>query len=90
MTNDKDKISTTWSRNDEAISVHILTVEKILEEIKANWSANTLKKNVWIACEAVLVGSENKSRGVAKNITANKNRWQRVHPIFFEYMCLLM
>ena len=84
MENDKKGTATKWSRQDEAILVHTLTLEKL----SGNWRGNNPGKGAWIACNAALAGSDEKSGGAPKNITTIKNRWQRVRSNFFKYMRL--
>ena len=71
----KDKQTTSWDRNDEAILVHTLKQHKVL----GHFADGNPKKIVWTACEEVLSGSEKKSGGVPKTAVAIKNCWQRVH-----------
>ena len=85
MENDKKPTATKWSRHDEAILVHTLT----LERLSGNWRGNNPGNDAWIACKAALAGSDEKSGGAPKNITTIKNRWQRVRSNFFKYMRFL-
>ena len=85
MENDKKVTTTKWSRHDEAILVHTLTLEKL----SGNWRGNIPGKGAWIACKAALAGSEAKSGGAPKNIATIKTRWQRVRSKIFKYMRLL-
>lgn len=75
----KEKISSTWSGDDEAMLVR--TMKKAKEDGK--WGDNNPKPTAWTACVEALSGSEGASGGAPKGAKAIKSRWQRVcaHPI---------
>jgi hypothetical protein len=77
-----DNRPTKWSRDDEAILVQTLRLQKV----SGNWKGTTPKKSAWTACEKVLAGSEAVSGGGPKTLVAIKNRWQRVRFDFLGYM----
>jgi hypothetical protein len=77
-----DNRQTKWSRDDEAILVQTLRLQKA----SGNWRVTTPKKSAWAACEKALAGSEVVSGGASKTLVAIKNRWQRVRFDFLGYM----
>jgi hypothetical protein len=70
----KDKISATWSHDDE--SVLICMLKRAKEEGK--WGDNNPKEVAWRSCIIALSGSEKASGGAAKTVKVVRSRWQRV------------
>ena len=75
-----------WSREDEATLVAVLKEHKAM----GSWGDNNPKMSAWTASEQALSGSEIKSGGSHKTLTAIRNRWQRVCCLLLYVYALLM
>jgi hypothetical protein len=71
----KDKISATWSCNDESVLIRMLKRAKE----KGKWGDNNPKEVAWRSCIIMLSGSEKALGGAAKTVKVIRSRWQCVH-----------
>jgi hypothetical protein len=63
-----------WKGHQEAILVATLTEKKQI----GDWGDNNPKKTTYMACEAVLAGTEGIDGGPLKSHLVIKNKWQHV------------
>ena len=70
----KDKGNAKWCCDDEA------TLLKNLKRTRGEgkWGDNDPKPAAWNECITALLGSEIRTGGIAKNVSALKSRWQHV------------
>ncbi|KAF8264931.1 hypothetical protein EI94DRAFT_1805099 [Lactarius quietus] len=72
MAEDEKKTSVIWSQADEATLIHQLTKEKK----DGQWGDNNPKPAAWNGCMKALAGSEKRSGGTPKTVSAVKNKYQ--------------